>query len=223
LKPGKIDWDEVLQDVVWFNFSAISPALNDDVAQVCLEAVKAASEKNITVSVDLNYREKLWQYGKEPNEVMPGLVQHCDVVMGNIWAEEKMLGIPINASLADTKEAYLEQSMKTSEAIFAKFPKCRQVAHTFRFNAGEGVRYYATLYDGRRMFVASERHAGSVIDKVGSGDTFMAGLIFSNYHQQAPQDTIEFAAAAAFNKLFIKGDATTSTVEEIMKGSMTYA
>jgi 2-dehydro-3-deoxygluconokinase len=223
LKPGHIDWDEILQDVSWFNFSAISPALNETVAAVCLEAVKAASAKGITVSVDLNYRAKLWQYGKQPSDVMPQLAEYCEVIMGNVWAEEKMLGIPVAADLADEKEAYLEQSKKTSEAIFQKFPRCKQVANTFRFDAGKGVKYYATLHDGKTLFVAGAQQTDYVVDKVGSGDTFMAGLIYGNYHKNAPQEIIDFAAAAAFNKLFIKGDATTSTVEEIKKGVLNYA
>jgi len=223
LQPGQINWDEVLQDVSWFHFSAISPALNETVASVCLEVVKAASKKGITVSVDLNYRAKLWQYGKQPGDIMPQLVEYCDVVMGNVWAEEKMLNIPVAENLADEKEAYLEQSLTTSKKIKEQFPKCRQVANTFRFDAGEGVKYYATLYDGEKLYIATEQHTTHIVDKVGSGDTFMAGLIYGNYHNHAPQEIIEFSAAAAFNKLFIKGDATTSTVEEIKKGFLNYA
>lgn len=223
LQPGQINWDEVLQDISWFHFSAISPALNETVAEVCLEAVKAASEKGITVSVDLNYRAKLWQYGKQPGDIMPELVKYCDVVMGNVWAEEKMLNISVDANLADEKEAYLEQSLITSKKIKEGFPKCRQVANTFRFDAGEGVKYYATLFDGEKLYVATEQQTTYIVDKVGSGDTFMAGLIYGNHHNNAPQEIIEFSAAAAFNKLFIKGDATTSTVEEIKKGFLNYA
>jgi 2-dehydro-3-deoxygluconokinase len=223
LKPGQIEWDDILKDVSWFHFSAISPALNETVAAVCLEAVKAASAKGITVSVDLNYRAKLWQYGKAPHDVMPQLVEYCDVVMGNVWAEEKMLNIPVAANLADKKEAYLAQSLRTSEAVQKRFPKCKQVANTFRFDAGEGVHYYATLYNGQQIFVAPEQQTDYIVDKVGSGDTFMAGLIYGNHHNLAPQEIIDFAAAAAFNKLFIKGDATTSTVEEIKKGFLNYA
>ena len=223
LQPGQIDWDKVLEDVSWFHFSAISPALNETVVEVCLEAVKAASDKGITVSVDLNYRAKLWQYGKQPDEIMPQLVKYCDVVMGNVWAEEQMLSIPVAANLTKEKQAYLDQSLTTSKAIKQQFPKCRQVANTFRFDDGEGVKYYATLYHGDNLFVASEQKTTYIVDKVGSGDTFMAGLIYGNYHNNTPQEIIDFSAAAAFNKLFIKGDATTSTVEEIKKGFLNYA
>jgi 2-dehydro-3-deoxygluconokinase len=222
LRPGIINWSEIFKDVSWFHFSAISPALNEQVAAVCLEAVKAASQKGITVSVDLNYRAKLWQYGKAPHEVMPELVQYCDVVMGNVWAEEKMLNILVNADLTGEKEAYLQQSLQTSQEIVKRFPKCRQVANTFRFEVGDGVRYYATLFDGSQLWVASEQNTTFTIDRVGSGDTFMAGLIYGNVNGLNPQEIVDFAAAAAFNKLFIKGDATTASVEEIKKGFLNY-
>lgn len=223
LQPGQINWDEVFKDVSWFHFSAISPALNQHVANVCLEAVKAAAGRGITVSVDLNHRDRLWQYGKKPVEIMPELVNYCHVVMGNIWSEEIMLGITVDENLPDEKEAYISQSLRTAQQMVQQFKSCRQVANTFRFDDGNGVKYFATLYTGDRLFTAREQHTQSVIDKVGTGDTFMAGLIYGNRRQWAPQQIIDFAAAAAFQKLFVKGDATTSTVEEIQKSFSIYA
>jgi 2-dehydro-3-deoxygluconokinase len=222
LAPGEINWDAALEGVHWLHFSAISPALNEQAAAVCLEAAKAASTKGITVSVDLNYRARLWQYGKQPFEVMPELVQYCDVIMGNVWAEQQMLGIPVRAGLPDEKEAYLEQSYTSSLQIMKQFPRCRQVANTFRFDAGAGVRYYATLYDGKQFYVSAEQNTDTIIDKVGSGDTFMAGLIFGNCSSWWPQEVIDFAAAAAFNKLFIAGDATTASVADIKSSFAQY-
>lgn len=215
LKPGELDWDAILDGVSWFNFSAISPALNQHVAEVCREGAIAASAKGITVSVDLNHRPKLWQYGKAPVDVMPGLVAHCDVVMGNVWAAATMLGTPAPEGMPDEKEAYLEQSLRTSEAIRQKFPKCKQVANTFRFDRADGLTYYATLFDGKKMHVSGQHNTRNVLDRVGSGDTFMAGLIYGNYQTHSPEEIIDFAAAAAFNKLFIKGDASTASVEDI--------
>lgn len=215
LKPGELDWDAILDGVSWFNFSAISPALNADVAEVCREGAAAASAKGITVSVDLNHRSKLWQYGKAPYEVMPALVEHCDVVMGNVWAAATMLGIPVKDGIADEKEAYLEQSQRTSEAIAQRFPKCRQVANTFRFDRAAGLTYYATLFDEAELHLSAQHNTHNVVDRVGTGDTFMAGLIYGNYHNHPPEEIIDFAAAAAFNKLFIKGDASTASVEDI--------
>lgn len=223
LQPGQTDWDEVLKGKSWFHFSAISPALNENVAAVCKEGLQAAVRKGLFISVDLNYRAKLWQYGKLPSEVMPELVQYCDLVMGNIWAAEKMLGISLPSSFADNKEQYLELAEESSIAISKRFSKVKQVAYTFRFDQEEGLRYYATLFKHNHLYISSEQQTKTVVDKVGSGDCFMAGLIYGNYNALAPQEIIDFAAAAAFNKLFVKGDATTTTVEEIKKGYLNYA
>jgi len=218
LKPGIVDWDKALEGVSWFHFSAICPAISQNVADVCKEVLEVASKKNITISVDLNYRAKLWQYGKTPLEIMPELVQHCNLVMGNIWAAEIMLGIPVDAdSLTSAdKNEYLKASQKTSEAIMAQFPNCKVVANTFRFDADD-IRYYTTLFDGDKLYISAEYESPTIIDKVGSGDCFMAGLIYGFYKKMLPQDTLEFATAAAFTKLFIQGDATTISVDEIKK------
>jgi 2-dehydro-3-deoxygluconokinase len=219
LKTGLVDWDKVLKDVNWFHFSAICPAISQNVAEVCKEALGAAEKKGITISVDLNYRSKLWQYGKSPLQVMPGLVNHCDLVMGNIWSAEAMLGIKVMPDIHDSgqKSIYLSESLKTSQSIIDQFPKCRAVANTFRFDATNDIKYYTTLYYNNQLYDSREYETGYVTDKVGSGDCFMAGLIYGFYNNLPPQQTLEFAAAAAFSKLFIKGDAITKTVEEIKR------
>lgn len=219
LKPGMIDWDKVFAGVSWFHFSAICPAINQAVAYVCLEALEAAAQKNIFISLDLNYRAKLWQYGKAPVEIMPALAQHCHLIMGNIWAANKMLGISLDEALiADLNQENLcAQATHTSQEIRQKFPKCEIVANTFRFDYQQGIRYFTTLYHQNQLLVSHEYLAPQILDKVGSGDCFMAGLIYGYYNQLQPAETLEFATAAAFNKLFIPSDATTSTVADINK------
>jgi 2-dehydro-3-deoxygluconokinase len=220
MQPGQIDWDAVLQDVGWFHFSAITPALNDNCAAVCKEALICASQKNITISVDLNYRSKLWQYGKEPSMVMPGLVQYCDVVMGNIWAAEKMLQVPIKQLNEYNKSACIEQAGNLAEYIRDRYPKTRYVANTFRFDKADGLSYYTTLLEKERHYVSEEYHADHILDKVGTGDCFMAGLIYGICNHYSGREMIDFATSAAFRKLFIKGDHTTCTVEEVLKGDI---
>lgn len=218
LKTGLIDWEKVLEDADWFHFSAISPALNQNVADVCFEGLEYASRKGIKVSVDLNYRAKLWQYGKKPLQIMPCLVAHCDLIMGNIWATETMLGIPIEQGLISRNEkaAYLTQAKNSSQEVLKKFEKCKSVANTFRFTEdNQNINYYTTLYDERGLFVSEEYKTNYVVDKVGSGDCFMAGLIYGFIQKLPPQELIEFATAAAFQKLFVKGDSTNKSVEEI--------
>lgn len=232
VQPGSIDWDKVFHDTTWLHFSAISPALNSRVALVCEEALRAASDKNITISVDLNYRAKLWQYGCTPVEVMPGLVEYCDLVMGNLWAAEMMLGISVSKSITENsgKEEYLAHAVKTSEEIMRRWPKTKMVANTFRFDqaseghgaGGAGIRYYTALYAGEKLYQSKEYLADRIVDKVGSGDCFMAGLIYGQYSGASYQDTLEFATAAAFQKLFISNDATNQRVEEIQKFIQSY-
>ncbi|GAC1591284.1 MAG: sugar kinase [Ginsengibacter sp.] len=217
IKTGQLDWNEILKDISWFHFSAISPALNYSVAQVCLEALEAASKRGIKISVDLNYRSKLWNYGKQPVDIMPALVEHCDVIMGNIWAHEIMLGIPISIDHNYDKTLLLEQSALTSAAICKRFNKCSQVASTFRFNKDNGVNYYATLYKDDKLSVSKEFSTDTIIDQIGTGDTFMAGLIYCNLNKLGAKETIQFSDAAAFNKLFIKGDASNATIGQVKK------
>lgn len=219
LKPGMVDWGAVLQDVSWFHFSAICPAINQNVANVCEEVLRAASAKGITISVDLNYRSKLWKYGKTPQEVMPALTKYCDLIMGNVWAAETMLGIPVAPDIHESgqKSIYLKEALNTSEHIMLQYPKCKAVANTFRFDASSEINYYTTLYTGDRFYISKEYQSTEIVDKVGSGDCFMAGIIYGFYNNSEPAETLEFATAAAFRQLFVKSDATDKTVEDIKR------
>lgn len=219
LQTGTIDWDKVLDGVTWFHFSAICPALNQAAADVCLEAVRVASAKGITISIDLNYRAKLWQYGKQPSEIIPELAAYCDLIMGNIWAAEKMLSISLPEFFHETsdKNIYLDQARKTSEEIIKNYPKCKSVANTFRFDYKQGIKYYTTLYSANELTVSKEYRSEKILDKVGSGDCFMAGLIYGFCKGNDLVETLNFATAAAFNKLFIPSDCTTATVADVEK------
>lgn len=258
LQPGTIDWDGVLKDVGWLHFSAISPALSRRLAAVCAELLEVAAAKGLTISVDLNYRAKLWQYGAAPADIMPGLVQYCDLVMGNLWAAEKMLGIPVDSGLigggdngagvgaagngvgaAVGREAYLRHARLTSERIVGKFPRVKYVANTFRFDKGDGgIQYYTSFFarggaTGEGEFRSGANSEGTlynsreyvsekILDKVGSGDCYMAGLIHGLYGGQPVQETLEFATAAAYQKLFIPSDATDQRADDIKKFMSTY-
>lgn len=218
LKPGMIDWDSLFEGVSWFHFSAICPALNQNIADVCEEALQIASKKGVIISVDLNYRSKLWQYGKQPVDIMPGLVKYCDVIMGNVWAVETMLGVAVEPNIHESgqKSIYLKEALKTSEELMRQYPKCKAVANTFRFDAKTGVTYYASLFTGDEFNASNEYCASHIINKVGSGDCFMAGLIYGFYNDLGPEQTLEFATAAAFEKLFIEADVTNKTAKEIL-------
>jgi 2-dehydro-3-deoxygluconokinase len=220
LNTGVVNWDEILKDVEWFHFSAIAPAVSEKAAALCLEAVKAASQRNITISIDLNFRSLLWKYGKKPWEIMPGLVKYCDVIMGNIWAANTLLGVLVDEALIQqrTQEVFLKHASYTAQQIFERFPNCKWVANTFRFDAEAGdISYYAALNTKEQQAVSPVFTTDAVADKVGSGDCFMAGLIYGLKSKHALQDVIGFAAAAAFAKLHEKGDSTQNTIEHIQQ------
>jgi 2-dehydro-3-deoxygluconokinase len=225
LKKGMIDWDLVLHDVSWFHFSAISPALNESVAAVCLEALQAASKRNITISIDLNHRPKLWGH-RNPHDVMADLLPWCDVVMGNIWSAHDLLGIPLDIHLlkSSDKTTYLEHAYQTSIRILKRFARVKTVACTFRFEDGEkGIVYYASLYSSHQRVDSSIYQSTQIIDKVGTGDCFMAGLIYGLYSGQTPFEIIQFATSAGFGKFFEKGDATSQALETILNRIKEYA
>lgn len=215
LKPGDVDWSIVLDEISWLHFSAICPALTAHTAELCKELLAQASKKGITISIDMNYRAKLWQYGKNPVDIMPALTNYCSVIMGNLWAIESMLGIssPISDSVGKTKQELVEAAGKSMLAIHQQYPSVTSIAYTFRLHD----RYFGVLQHGREMVVSREHKLGKIIDKVGSGDCFMAGLIFGLYKENSAQDIIDFASAAAVGKLYEVGDATNRSEAEIRK------
>lgn len=217
LKVGQIDWETVLDGCDWFHFSAIAAALNHDVTAVCHEALQMAEKKGLRISLDLNYRSKLWQYVASPVAIMQPLAAYCDVVMGNVWAANTLLGVPLGDAEKDRfhQENCLTQAHQTAQILFETYPKIKTVANTYRFTEGENVHYYATLHDKKQDFCSSIFETNQVIDKVGSGDCFMAGLIYGLRQDFNYQEIIDFSAAAAFGKLQEKGDATKQKLADI--------
>ncbi|CAL1516697.1 sugar kinase [Chitinophaga sp. MM2321] len=219
IAPGTVNWDALLGDATWLHWSALTPGLNPDAALVCKEVLEAATRKGMIISTDLNYRSKLWQYGKQPVEVMPELVAYCDIVMGNLWAAHTMLGTTLDPALETaTKEVYLEQAAKVAAEITEKYTRCKRVAFTFRFSqAATHNQYYAFYYHDGQVSVSREYETNEVVDRVGSGDCFMAGLIHTQLQGKDDQQIISYAAAAAYSKFFVKGDFNTTSADDILK------
>ncbi|WP_134090410.1 sugar kinase [Olivibacter sp. XZL3] len=209
LKPGEIDWDTVLEGHSWLHWTALTPALNEDMVPVCEEALQAAERKGLTISVDLNYRNRLWNYGKLPLEIMPPLVAYCDVIMGNIWAANTMLGTFVDPGLhRDTpKERYIEHANQSALEVFKQFDKCKHLAYTFRFmdNPSHNL-FYGTYHNQSGNYVSQTQETTEVVDRIGSGDAFMGGLIHALTTGKTDQEVIDLATSAGFKKLFVKGD-----------------
>ncbi|WP_164109794.1 MULTISPECIES: sugar kinase [Sphingobacterium] len=223
LRRSDMDWDVIFDGVSWFHFSAICPAISQEVADICLEALQEATRRDIFVSLDLNYRSKLWKYGKEPLAVMTELAAYADLIMGNVWAAQQMLGAALYPELREQQSSYprdllMEQARATSLELMSRFEKCAYVANTFRFDYLEnGIQYFTTLFGEGQLLQSEDYVATTIVDKVGSGDCFMAGLIYGLYQQIGMRNTLDFATAAAFDKLFIASDATHNTVADIQK------
>lgn len=221
LQPtGQLDWDDILKDVVWFHFSAIAPALSESAAKLCKEAVEEAFKRKIRISVDLNYRSLLWKYGKQPVEIMPDLVRSCEVIMGNIWSAHTLLGAPqINElPLGISSDEYRARATVLADYLYQQYPSCKWVANTFRFDSdAENVYYYATLNHADAQSISPVFRTGSIVDKVGSGDCFMAGLIYGIMQQHSMEEVVGFAAAAAFGKLLEPGDSTKNSIVQVQQ------
>lgn len=209
LDASQLDFETLFDGVTWFHWTALTPALNPAMAELMLSILEQASARGITISVDLNYRNRLWQYGKAPIEIMPALVAHCDVIMGNIWAANKMLGTAVDDLLDrnTSKEEYLNAARASAEEIFEKYPKSKHIAYTFRFmDSPQHNLFYGTYHSRTEHSHAKTLETQQVIDRIGSGDAFMAGLIHALVNRMSAQEIIDTATAAGFHKLFIKGD-----------------
>ena len=218
LQKGSMDWAKHLQGIGWFHITAISASLSQSATDLCVEAMEAATAMGIPISIDLNYRPKLWQYGKTPLQIMPALVKHATYIMGNLWSVEAMLGIKsaVASSMDCSKETLNEAAMDSMRQLTALYPKVKCIAYTFRLEK----EYYGLMQQDNQIYISKIHPAENVINTVGSGDCFMAGLIYGMEQKYLPQELINFAAAAGFGKQYELGDATAQTIEQI-KNRMT--
>lgn len=215
LQKGEIDWKEILKDATWFHWSGITPALSENAAEACLEAIKAAHELGLTISTDLNYRAKLWNYGKEPKDVMPQMLKYSHVILGDIDTAYFMLGLDkVDPNYADTKIL-----PALYNKIFELCPEMKFAATTLRYSVSAShQRIGGVMYDGNTIYNAAVQEVTPVVDRVGSGDAFMGGLIYGlNEEPLDKQRALNFAVAACCLKHTISGDYNLVTKEEIEK------
>ena len=220
IQAGMIDWEEAFKDAQWFHWTGITPALSQGAADACLEAIQTANRMGVTVSTDLNYRKKLWKYGKEPGEIMPALVEGCDVILGNEEDAEKHFGlhpehVDVTQGGSDEGKAYLSVLKQLMERI----PRAKKVITTLRGSISASHNSWSgVLYDGNTLFEAPTYQITHIVDRVGGGDSFMAGLIYGLLtYPEDDQKALNFAVAASCLKHTIYGDANLSTVEEVEK------
>lgn len=225
IKPGMIDWEQVLAGADWFHWTGITPAISQGAADVCLEAIQTANRLGISVSCDLNYRKNLWKYGKKASEVMPDLVAGCDIILGNEEDAEKVFGIKpegfdVTATAGEVNAADFES---VCTQLMQRFTRARKVIITLRgsINANHNT-WGGVLYDGKQLFQSPRYDITHIVDRVGGGDSFMGGLIYGLLtYPQDDQLALNFAVAASCLKHTIYGDyneVTVKEVENLMKG-----
>ena len=225
IEPGMIDWEKVFDGADWFHWTGITPAISQGAADVCREAIKAANRMGVVVSCDLNYRKNLWKYGKTASEVMPELVEGCDIILGNEEDAEKVFGIkPENFDVTATAgEVNAAEFESVCSQLMQRFPRAKKVIITLRgsINANHNT-WGGVLYDGSTLYQSPRYHITHIVDRVGGGDSFMGGLIYGLLtYPDNDQQALNFAVAASCLKHTIYGDynmVTVAEVENLMKG-----
>ena len=224
-KPEMFNWELLLEDVNWFHWTGITPAISQNLADICLDAIEVAKSKGITISCDLNYRSKLWKYGKNPSDIMPELVKDCDIAIGNEEDADKVLGI--KAPDTDISSGILdpEKYEYVVKEMHKKYPNLKTTAITLRGSISASHNTWAAiLYNNQKLFISPHYDITHIVDRVGGGDSFVAGLIygFLNFNEDY-QKILNFAVAASCLKHTIFGDFNLVSIEEvekIMKGNV---
>lgn len=193
-----------MDDVSWFHLTGITPAISQGAADVCMEAILAARKQCVTISGDINYRRNLWQYGKSARDVMPNLIELTDKIVGGITDFQNCLGI--------SKDSYESACKKVMEAL----PNIKAIASTHRESISSSHNSISgMLWNGKELLHSIKYKLTHIVDRVGSGDAFMAGLIYGWLNQKKDSDTFEFAIAACALKHSIEGDVNLATVAEV--------
>ncbi len=214
-KPEDFDWDRIFEGAEWFHFTGITPALGDNVAAICLDACKAAKEKGITISCDLNYRNKLWSKEKA-GQVMGELCQYVDVCISNEEDASDVFGIKAAGTDVTAGQVNHEGYRDVAKQLADRFGFSK-VAITLRTSiSANDNKWAAMLYDGNECYF-SKQYTMHIVDRVGGGDSFGGGLIYACLQDMGSQDIIEFAVAASCLKHSIEGDFNQVSVDEVKK------
>jgi 2-dehydro-3-deoxygluconokinase len=221
-KKGDINWNKVFEGATWFHITGITPAISAGASELSLDAVKTAKEMGLTISCDLNFRKKLWKYGKSAPEVMCELVKFIDIAIGNEEDCQKSLGIKVDA---DVESGHLDSGVykKLTDKVLSEYPNIKKIAVTMRESHSADYNGWSAVLNNRKDFFVSRKYEiKDIIDRVGGGDSFASGLVYGLNNYDDDKDALEYAVAASCLKHSIKGDLPLLTVDEVsslMKGS----
>ncbi len=210
-QPNLFEWDRILDKATWFHISGITPALSENTAKISLEAIRTARKKGLTNSCDYNYRKNLWKYGKSAPEVMTELVRYADIGIANEEDCQRALGITVETGQIDTSKYRL-----LCEKVLSTFPNLKYQAITLRESRSANQNSWSACLHNRQEFLVSTRYnVNDIVDRVGTGDAFAAGLIYGFNCGLKDQEMLEFATAASCLKHSIAGDMNLCSVEEV--------
>ena len=214
-KPGEIPWDTVLQGAGWFHITGITPAISETAAALALESVKKARERGIVVSCDLNFRKNLWKWGKPAAAVMPEMLKHAHFAIANEEDVQMALGIKAEVDVTSGKLDQAQYEALTRR-VLSDFPNLKAIAITLRESKSASHNGWSACMNDREKFMVSRAYdITHIVDRVGSGDSFAAGLIYGLQKLSSHQDALEFAVAAGCLKHSIPGDFNRCSVEEV--------
>ncbi len=216
-KPGDLNWEAIFKEATWFHITGITPALSQSAADLSLEAVKKAKEMGLTVSCDFNYRSKLWKFGKDAVEIMTALVQYVDVGIANEEDCQKSLGIALDIDV-EKGELDREQYHRLTEKILKAFPQMKIIAITLRESISASHNTWSACLNDRAAIYDSRKYdITHIVDRVGAGDSFAAGLIYGLITFESKAKALEFGVAAGCLKHSISGDFNRMSVTEVEK------
>jgi 2-dehydro-3-deoxygluconokinase len=217
IQTSTIDWKKVFEGADWFHWTGITPAVSQGAADVCREAIEVAREMGITISTDLNYRAKLWKWGKTASEVMTELVSLCDVALGNEEDAEKVFGIKAPESDVTSGKVDADHYRCVCEELGKKFPSLKTISITLRGSLSASHNTWSgVLWKDGAFYSAPTYNILPIVDRVGGGDAFMGGIIYAlRKYKDDPQNALNFATAASCLKHTIIGDFNAVSVSEV--------
>jgi 2-dehydro-3-deoxygluconokinase len=216
-KPGDIDWENIFKDAGWFHITGITPAISKNAMELSFEAVKKAREKGAIVSCDFNFRKKLWNYGKKATDVMPELVKYVDYGIANEEDCQKSLGVKVDVKV-ESGMLDTEKYKTLSNKVLKAFPNLKAIAITLRESISADINGWSGCMNDRENFYLSKKYEiKDIVDRVGGGDAFAAGLIYGLNSYNDKQQALEFAVAASCLKHSISGDFNRVSISEVEK------
>lgn len=214
-KPGSLDWKGALADIFWFHITGITPALSESAATHALDAVQAAKQIGATVSIDLNFRKNLWKWGRPAHEVMPDLLKHADVCIANEEDCQKCLNIQFEADV-ESGSLVQEKYKELADTVLERFPNLKKIAITLRESKSASHNGWSACLRNRKEFLLSDRYdITHIVDRVGGGDTFAAGLVYGLMNLSSDHEALKFGVAASALKHSLPGDFNRFTVAEV--------